>query len=160
MRVRSIPVLALLGVLAVSATGCQQVLKALTPPAVIKHVTIEAKVGTPDAKITGTLRPGYPSNLPLWDGSGVIHTQVVKSSAGKSWSATLQTSDPYDDVVKGMVAGFQKQGWTVVKEDLPSTDTSLTAFSVAASMGSGVVTISAKKGAPTRIDYLIDVTGK
>ena len=160
MRLRSITALVLLGVLAVSATGCQKVLDAVTPPALIKHVTISAKVGTPNAKITGTLKPGYPTNLPLWDGAGVIHTQVVKSSAGKSWQATLQTSDPYDDVVKGIAAGFQKQGWTVVNENLPSTDTSLTAFTVAATTGSGVVTISAKKNEPTRIDYLIDVTAK
>ena len=160
MRLRSMIVLVLLGVLAVSATGCQQILKAVTPAALVKHVTISAKIGTPDAKITGTLKPGYPSNLPLWDGAGVIHTQVVKSSAGKSWQATLQTSDPYDDVVKGIAAGFQKQGWTVVNENLPSTDTSMTAFTVAASTASGVVTISAKKDAPTRIDYPLDVTGK
>jgi len=160
MRLRSITALVLLGVLAVSATGCQQILKVVTPTALIKHVTISAKVGTPDAKITGTLKKGYPSNLPLWDGAGVIHNQVVKSSAGVSWQATLSTADPYDDVVKGMAAGLQKQGWQVSAETLPSTEASTTAFTVAASTGSGVVTISAQKNASTRIDYVIAVSSK
>jgi hypothetical protein len=152
MRVRSILVLALLGLLAVSATGCQQILKAVTPPALIKHVTVSAKVGTPDAQINGKLSPGRPSNLPLWDGSTVVHTQVVKS--------TLGTPDPYDDVVKGMATGLQKQGWQVSAETLPSSEASTTAFTVAASTGTGVVTISAQKNATTRIDYVIAISGK
>ena len=159
MRSRSIAVLGLLGVLAVSAGGCQ-VLKAITPPAIIKHVTISAKVGTPDAKIVGTLKKGYPSNLPLWDGAGVVKNHVVKSHAGNSWSATLSTGDTYADVVKGMAAGFEKQGWTVETQDLASTGTSMTVLTVSGSTGQGVVTIAAQKDHTTQIGYVITGAGQ
>ena len=160
MRARSISVLVLLGVFAVSAAGCQQAIKAITPTAIIKHVTIGAKVGSPDASLQGTLAKGYPTTLPLWDGAGVIHTRMIKTKNGKSWSATLQTNDPYDDVVKGMATGFQKQGWTVLSEDSPASESSTTVFTVTGSNSAGVVTITfPKKLKATRIDYVIELSG-
>lgn len=160
MRLRSLIAIVLLGAVAMSATGCQKVLDVLTPPAIVKTVTVKAKVGAPDAQVTGKLKSGYPSNLPLWAGAAVLKSAVVKSDVGDSWSATLSTPDPYNDVVNGMVTGFQKQGWTAEQADITSSGASTTVITIASDTGSGVVTIVAKKDNTTNIGYVIQSSGK
>ena len=60
-----------------------------------------------------------------------------------------------------MAAGFQKQGWTVLSEDSPASETSTTVFTVTESSSSGVVTITfPKRLKATRIDYVIELSGK
>lgn len=151
-------VLVIAAVLPVS--GCDAITKAVTPAQVIKHVTVQAKVGQPGAKVEGTLKPGAPSNLPLWEGAGVLKSSVVKSSLGKSWSAVLTTADPYDDVVKGMAVGFQRTGWQVESQDVSSTEGSTTVLAVTEASSAGMVTIAAEKDKTTQISYVISPTKK
>jgi hypothetical protein len=155
MRARTIPILMVVGLIAVSAAGCEQIKSAIAPPPKVNHVTIAAKVASPGAPIQGTVKKGAPSSLPFWEGAGVLHTRLVKSEAGNSWQATLATADPYDEVVAGMATGFQNAGWQVESQDASSGNTSATVLTVIGPQGSGVVTIATQKDKSTHIDYVI-----
>jgi hypothetical protein len=160
MRSRSILVVALLSALAVAATGCDSITKMLNPPPVVTHVKVEAKVGKPGATLRGKLKPGAPADLPLWEGAGVTKNSVTKSSVGVAWSATLTTTDPYDDVAKGMAVGFQRANWQVELQDVSSTEGSTTVLTVMGGSATGIVTIAAQKNNTTRIGYVITSAGK
>ena len=155
MRSRLILWCVLVAVVALPLSGCDAVTKAITPPAIIKHVTVQAKVGQPGAQIQGTLKPGAPSNLPLWEGAAVVKSNIVKSKLGKSWSAILTTTDPYDDVVRGMAVGFQRTGWQVESQDVSSAEGSTTVLAVTGSSATGMVTIAVEKDKTTQISYVI-----
>jgi hypothetical protein len=155
MRSRWILWCVLVTVAAVPLSGCEAITKAITPPAIIKHVTVQAKVGQPGAKVEGTLKSGAPSDLPLWEGASVLKSSVVKSKLGKSWSAILATPDAYDDVVKGMAVGFQRTGWQVQSQDVSSTEGSTTVLAVTGPSAAGMVTIAAEKDKTTQISYVI-----
>lgn len=160
MRFGPILSLTVLVAVAVSTSGCDAIKKAVVPAPIITHETIAAKIGQPGAAVRGKLRPGIPANLPLWDGAAVLRSDVIKSDAGNSWSATLSTTDPYSDVMKGMAVGFQKAGWQVETQDTTSTEGSTTVLTVSGSSGVGVVTIAALKDKSTRIGYAITTSGK
>jgi hypothetical protein len=155
---RTILVLCLLAA-AASLGGCKTIVNAIKPTPTVKHVSIEAKVGSPSASIQGTLKPGAPANLPLWDGAGVLKTKTSKSDMGNSWLATLTTADPFNVVVAGMATGFQNTGWQVESQDLSSAGASTTVITVSSSAADGVVTITSQKDNSTHIDYVM-TTGK
>lgn len=160
MRLRFIPICALLCVAALSSAGCQQIKQAITPPPTIKHVKVAAKVAAPGAAVVGKLKDGAPSDLPLWEGASVLHAKVTKSGAGDSWMATLGTGDAYNAVVGGMATGFQNAGWQVQSQDASSGDASATVFTVAGPNAAGVVTISAQQDKTTHIDYAMTALAK
>lgn len=160
MRLRSVLSVALIAVLCVGITGCAQIEKAIAPPPKIKHVVIAAKVAAPNAQIVGVLKKGVPSNLPLWPGSGVMKERLTKGVNGNSWSATLGTADPYQDVVNGTAKGFEDAGWQVMQQDVSSIGASSTVLTVSSSTGEGVVTITAEKDKTTQIGYVIAVGSK
>jgi hypothetical protein len=153
--------LALLSGLLVAASlaagGCDFIKKQAPT---ITRVTVAAKIGVPGAGVQGELRKGTPENLPLWEGASVLRSDVIKSDAGNSWSATLRTTDPYVDVMKGMVVGFQKAGWQVESQDTASTEGSTTVLTVSSASDMGIVTITAQKDQSTRIGYAITRTGQ
>jgi hypothetical protein len=155
MRYRSILIGVLLAVSLLVATGCDSITQVLNPPPVVTHVKVDAKVGKPGAALRGTLKPGAPADLPLWEGAGVTRNAVTKSRAGVAWSATLTTADPYDDVVKGMAVGFQRANWQVELQDVTSTESSTTVLTVASGSATGIVTIAARKDGTTRIGYVV-----
>jgi hypothetical protein len=161
MRARSVLVLGLLLVAIVPlASGCDQIEKAVKPKPVVKKVTIEPKVGKPGAALQGALKEAPPATLPLWEGATVARdSRVTKSSAGKTWFATLTTPDKYTDVSKGMAVGFQRAQWEVQLVDVAATDASSTVLSVAGGTASGVVTISSSKDNLTQINYVITSSG-
>jgi hypothetical protein len=155
MRYRSILFALLLAAFSLMASGCDSITQMLNPPPVVTHVKIEAKVGKPGVSLRGTLKPGAPTDLPLWEGAGVTRNVVTKSRAGVAWSATLTTADPYDDVVKGMAVGFQRASWQVELQDVTSTEGSTTVLTVASGSATGIVTIAAQKDSTTRIGYVM-----
>lgn len=160
MRVRFVLALAsLLVVTAPFAGGCDQIEQAVKPKPVVKKVTIEPKVGKPGAALQGSLTAPAPADLPLWEGAVVQRNKVTKSSAGTSWFATVTTSDKYEDVAKGMAAGFQRASWQVQLQDVSATDTSSTVLVVSGASASGVVTVSSWKNNLTQINYVITSSG-
>ena len=159
MRSRPLVSFGLLVVIALALSGCDAIKGLVSGTPVVNHVFVSAKVGKPGAAVNGTLKPGTPSDLPLWEGSDVTKSKVTKSTAGTSWTATVITHDAYKDVATGMGAGFQKAGWQVESQDVGSVDSSQTALSVSGSSGTGIVTIAAQKDKTTRIDYVIVVGG-
>lgn len=156
MRVRPVMLLALLALSALTLAGCDKIEEAIKPskPAV-RRVTIEAKIGVPDAALRSPLKDPAPAGVPLWEGAGIARNKVTKSSSGTSWFATLTTKDKYSDVAKGMAVGFQKAGWAVQLQDVSATDASSTVLAVSGSSGSGVVTITETKNSLTQINYVI-----
>jgi hypothetical protein len=160
MRSRSIFLIALIAVVSLVGTGCDSLTKVLSSPPVITHVKVEAKVGKPGVALRGTLKPGAPADLPLWEGAGVTKNMVTKSKVGTSWSATLTTTDPYEDVAKGMAVGFQRANWQVELQDVASTEGSTTVLTVIGASATGIVTIAAQKNNTTRIGYVITSAGK
>jgi hypothetical protein len=160
MRYRSILFIALLAAFALMATGCDSLSQMLNPAPVVTHVKVEAKVGKPGVPLRGKLKPGAPADLPLWEDAGVTKNAVTKSPAGVAWSATLTTTDPYDDVVKGMAVGFQRANWQVELQDVTSTEGSTTVLTVASGSATGIVTIAAQKSNTTRIGYVMTSADK
>ena len=160
MRSRYVPIAVLIGVLALSSAGCDLIKNVLSPSPIVNHITGEAKVGKPGATIQGGLKPGAPDTLPIWEGASVLRTKVFKSSAGDTWSATLTTKDPYQEVVAGMATGFQKQGWDVASQDLSSGNTSTTVLTVSTTQAAGLCTIATDKDKTIHIDYALTLVGK
>jgi hypothetical protein len=156
MRVRSIVSIALIATLALGLTGCEQIKKAITPPPTINQVTIKAKVASPDATIVGTFAEKVPANLPVWPDSTLLRDAVTKGSNGKSWSATFESKDLYDDIVTGTAKGFQDASWQVMQQDISSAEASVTVFTVSSGDAEGVVTVTAQPDkTTTRIGYVI-----
>ena len=155
MRQRTVLSVLLVGILALGLTGCDQIEKAIAPAPKITHVTVAAKVAAPGAKTTPALKH-VPSHVPLWPDSGVYRTErVTKGSNDESWSTTLSTSDPYQDVVDGTAKGFQDAGWQVMQQDVSSTDASITVLTVSSSSGEGDVTVTAQKDHTTQVGYVV-----
>jgi hypothetical protein len=155
MRPRPLLSFGLLVVVALSLSGCKAINDFVAGTPVIKRVTVAAKIGQPGATVNGALKPGAPTDLPLWESADVTKTDVGKSDSGKSWSATLSTHDAYPDVVKGMAVGFQRAGWEVQSQDVVSGETSSTVLSVSGPSGAGIVTIAAQEDKTTQIAYII-----
>jgi hypothetical protein len=151
---------ALVAVLAMGVTGCDQIKKAITPPPKVTRVAVAAKVAAPNAKIVGTLKQKLPDNLPLWPGSGVMKERLTKGSNGDSWSATFTSADPYTDVVNGTAKGFQDASWQVMQQDVSSVDASITVLTVSSQAAEGVVTVTAQPDKSTQIGYVITTPSK
>ena len=135
-------------------SGCGSIKAMVTPPPKIQHVTISAKVASPGAQVTPALT-NVPSNVPLWPGAAVEKKRIKGPANGDSWSATLTTTDPYQDVLAGTAKGFQDSGWTVAAVNVSSSDASSSVLTVSSTGAEGVVTVTQRPNGVTGIVYVI-----
>jgi hypothetical protein len=153
MQRRVLGMLACVALVSLAMTGCTQIQQILTPTPVVNKVTIEATAAVPGAPVTGRLAKGMPKDLPLWPGSAVSKSILIKSGSGNTWSATLTTPDPYSDVLNGVGVGFQKGGWDVAAQDVSSAEISSTVMTVSGPTVDGVVTVTGTKKGTVEITY-------
>lgn len=117
-------------------SGCASVSQVLAPGP--KVVTQEAVVARPDAEVAGELEDGLPDGVPLWPGAEV----VTSRAAAGAYNLTLRATEPYDEVLAGMVAGFTDAGWTVEQADAGETGTRTSVLAVSGPTTEGIVTVS------------------
>jgi len=156
MRVRTILAAVLICAVAVSATGCDRIKQAFTPPApgTVTHSATVAAVGAP---VVGKVTKGFPNDIPLWPNSSVDKTRKVDAPNGTAWRAVFYSQDPYDTVLKGVGVGFQRAGWQVSSVSAGTTDTPSDVLSAAKDNTDIVITLSksTKPVVGTRIEYVI-----
>jgi hypothetical protein len=150
MRGRLVASTALIAVLSLSATGCEQLAGRFVPAP--KIVTREATVAVAAAAVDGAFDSAPPDGLPLWPTAKVIKSERAKGS--KSWTETLLAADTYDDVAAGMVTGLEKGGWQVETIDASTAEARTSILNVAGNGREGVITI-AETPEGTTIGYVI-----
>ena len=153
MRVRLIVLAALLAVVVPGVSGCGQIDAMLNPKP--KVITQEATVAVAGASVQGQLEAEMPEGLPLWPDAVVTDSTLSKVPGGKSWAASFTTTDVYDDVYKGMGAGFQRAGWTVESVDTSVPEAKSATFTVQKDNVEGVVSISQVDSGTVSIDYVM-----
>jgi len=132
-------------------TGCTRLETALTPPP--KVVTEEATVAVDGASVVGELSAETPEGLPLWPGGEVVESLSTEDS----YSLTLTTGDPYDDVLAGVAAGFEAAGWEVASEE--STEGGRVGVLTLTTQGQeGFVTITEIDSSSVQLDYVLVAT--
>jgi len=136
-------------VVALSTVGCKQLEQRFTPPP--KVVTEEATVAVAAAQVSGELSADTPEGLPIWPGATVLESTGTEDAYG----LTLQTSDPYDDVLAGVAAGFEQAGWTVAREQGDGEDASSVVLTVGNDAFDGFLTISRIETSTTQLDYVL-----
>ena len=147
MKSRIALVIALLA-LAVSAMACDRVEQAVAPEPEV--VTQEATVAVAAAAVDGELPKGMPEVIPLWPGASVSGGEVTDGAIVLS----LETSEPYADVLAGTSVGFERAGWSVAEG---AEEASATALDVAGEGYEGIVTVTGTDEI-TKIDYLLSQT--
>ncbi|NTU71295.1 MAG: hypothetical protein HGB10_05705 [Coriobacteriia bacterium] len=155
LRLKSMVLVALLAG-AVVVSGCsvkQSIDEKLAPEPT--QVTVEATVAAVGAPIDGTLKPGFPDTLPMWPGAKVAAGKTTKTPQGKSYSATLTTTDPYADVLAGVGEGLKRAGWTVEAMDVGTPEQQATILSASSDSADGIITVSQLPKKPVRIEYVI-----
>lgn len=151
MRARLFLAASLISVLALSATGCDQLTERFKPAPTI--VTREATVAVAGAPLEGSFQYEPPQGMPFWPTAKVIQPEK-RAKGSKSWDETLLAADTYDVVLAGMVTGLEKGGWQVetIDASVPGSRTSL--LNVVGNGREGVVTI-AETPEGTTIAYVI-----
>lgn len=134
---------------AFSLTGCQSVERSLAPEPVV--VTQEATAAAAAAPVVGTLAENTPRELPLWPQSSVVSSEVDSGT----YSVELSTTDPYEDVLNGVAAGFERSGWSVVVEDEGDVGLRTAVLTVTSDKYEGLVTISETESSTVSIDYYL-----
>ena len=151
MRARTIVTAALIGVLSIAATGCDQMTERFKPEP--KIVTREATVAVAAAPVVGSFRDAVPNGLPLWPTAKVVEPEK-RAKASKSWDETLLAADTYEDVLAGTVTGLERGGWQVETIDASTEEASATVLNVAGNGREGVITIT-RTPEGTTIGYVI-----
>jgi len=146
---RAVVLSALAALVAFSLLGCQQLEQRFTPPP--KVVTQEATVAVDGAQVSGELAPETPEGLPLWPGATVLESTGTDDAYG----LTLQTSDPFQDVLSGVAAGFEQAGWEVAQEGEGGEDATSVVLTVKSDALEGFVTISQVETSTTQLDYVM-----
>jgi hypothetical protein len=139
-------------VAAFALSGCEALRSSV--PQKTQVVYQKATVAAVNAPVEGALE-GVPSDLPMWPKSKVVAVKTTKTPQGKTWTATLMTTDKYDDVLKGMVAGLQNSGWTVEQADASSGDTKSSLLTLSTPSAQGVLTLSQVDTATTSLEFVI-----
>ena len=152
MLPRAVTVSFLAALLAFSLVGCKQLEQRFTPPP--KVVTQEATVAVGGAPVQGELAAETPEGLPLWPGAQVVESTGTEDAYG----LTLLTSDPYEDVLNGVAAGFEKAGWQVAQDAGGGEDAASVVLTVKSDALEGFVTISQIETATTQLDYVVTAT--
>jgi hypothetical protein len=151
MRARLVVATAIIGVLSLSATGCDQLTQKFKPAPTI--VTREATVAVAAAPVEGTFRSPAPDGLPLWPTAKVVDAGS-RNKSSKSWDETLLTADTYDIVLAGLVTGLEKGGWQVATIDASVPGARTSVLNVVGNGREGVITI-AETPEGTTIGYVI-----
>lgn len=151
MTARRFGLAAAVALVALSASGCQALKEKLAPEPTV--VTRKAVVAAADASVDGTLAPGMPEGVPLWPDAEVLSSSKDK----QSYNLMLRTRKSYDDVLAGLVTGFEKAGWQVAQEE--STDQGLknAILTVSSDVSQGVVTVadSVESSGAVEIGYVL-----
>lgn len=134
--------------LLVPATGCARLEKAFTPPP--KVVTQEATVAASGVEVTGDLGE-VPEGLPLWPGAEVVD----QKSMDGAYALTLVTTENYDDVLKGVIVGFERAKWEAAQDDAVTGEEGIASIAVANEQFEGFVTLTQADDGSVQIDYLI-----
>jgi hypothetical protein len=150
MRVR-LAAAALIGVLALSAAGCDTIANQFVPDP--KIVTREATVAAVGAPGNGAFQYAVPDGLPLWPQASVAKVEK-RAKGSKSFDETLLTADTYDTVLAGMVTALEKGGWTVDTIDASTAEAAISVLNVSGHDREGVITIT-QTPEGTTIAYLI-----
>lgn len=151
MRSRRVLSACLILVAMLSLSGCTRLQAAFTPDPEV--ITEEATVAAAGAAVSGELSPDTPQGLPVWPGAEVIES----ISSEDSYSLTLSTSDPYDDVLPGMAAGFERAGWEVTSEESDEGGR-IAVLSLNTEAQEGFVTITELEGGAVQLDYVLVTT--
>ena len=141
--------------LAVSVVGCAPIAESLRPSP--KVIAVDAPVARVDVELSGEqLAPGRPPSLPLWPGSTVVASAETPTPQGKSWTATLVTTDDFDDVVAGLAAGLKDAGWTAEVSDASVSAQQMTLLSAAGSSADALFTVDrSAEASVTSIDVVV-----
>ncbi len=153
MRVRIIAVTVLLAVALPGLAGCDKVDAYLNPKP--KVVTQEATVAVAGANVSGTVEAEMPQGLPLWPDAVATASTTSHVPGGTTWATSFTTTDAYDDVFKGMGAGFQRAGWTVETEDIGTPEAKAAVFTVSKDNIEGAITITDVAPGQVTIDYVM-----
>lgn len=136
MSARRLSLLLALALVAVAASGCTSLEKRLAPER--KVVTQKAIVASSKATIEGTAVAGLPGDIPLWPGSEVVATKNHK----ESYDLTLRTADGYDEVLAGLAAGFEDEGWEVMQDESAEEGVKSAILTVAKDDSQGIITVA------------------
>ncbi len=144
--------LAALAVLAAMAlAGCDTLQSVVTPEPEV--ITEEATVAVAGAAVSGELSADTPQGLPLWPGAEVIES----TSSEDTYSLTLSTGDPYDDVLPGLAAGFERAGWEVTSEESDEGGR-IAVLSLTTQGQEGFITITELESKAVQLDYVLVTT--
>jgi hypothetical protein len=146
---RRLTIMLALTVLVAPATGCAGLRERFTPPPTV--VTEEATRAASGAAVRGDLDPSTPSDLPLWPSGQVVDS----TSTDDAYSLTLTTDDAFDDVLKGVAAGFTDAGWEVTSDASGEEGGRTAILEVAREGREGLVTLTEIEGPLTQLDYVI-----
>lgn len=141
--------MAVAAVALMAMSGCSSMQERFTPGP--KVVTKEATVAVDGARVMGDLSKNTPDGLPLWPGATVTESTGTDQAYGLS----LTTTDPYDDVLNGVAAGFEDAGWTVTREETGGEETRSVILTVASESLQGFVTLTEIGDGTTQVDYTI-----
>lgn len=83
------------------------------------------KVASSSAKVSGTLDPAHPADIPVWEGAKVVSSVLAGETI---YDLELSTTDGIEDVKYGVGTGLEEEGFTV--EKLDETDTSIALMAV------------------------------
>ena len=138
-RYTTLVLFALVFVLAFALTGCSAKGSAKkTGPQI-------AEVG---AQVNGTLKEGYPKDLPLWAGATVKSSKDTKKGDAEAYEAEFLIKAAYDKVSYGYGEGLKQAGWNpqTVSQDSKSVLISATKGGTSAAItlnnnGDGTVSV-------------------
>ncbi|HEY5112541.1 MAG TPA: hypothetical protein VIJ45_00330 [Coriobacteriia bacterium] len=121
-RVRIGVMLALVVVVALVVTGCQQTADQASKSAVEAATGVKVDQSGDNVTVTGNdgssttmgkaLPAGMPSDFPVYPGT-VITGNKSTTSEGTSWSYSMETADSVQKVTDWFKAELEKAGWTV-----------------------------------------------
>jgi uncharacterized protein YceK len=150
MKLRRAVIALVLIAIAVPLSGCSF---ARSESASAQEPAPRAPVASASAAVVGELPAGWPKSLPVWPGARVAGGDCPK---GGPFTLTLETGDQRQDVVNGLVEGFEKASWTVTSSD---DDSSTTSLEVSNDTLEGIVSVSSGQDANC-IEYLLTPLGR
>lgn len=133
----------------VSTAGCSSVSQVLAPTP--KVVTKAALVAAVDAEVDGELAPGLPEGTPLWPGAKVTYS----GAAEQAYNLTLVATESYDDVLAGMAAGFENEGWDVAQEESGETGARTSVLTVSGPYAAGILTVTEVSDGTVGLAYVL-----
>jgi hypothetical protein len=118
-------------------------------------VTVEATVAAVSAPLEGSVTDGFPDSVPLWPGAKVTKSKKTKTPQGTSYSVSMTTVDPFDNVVAGVGEGLKQAGWTVEVTDASTPEQKASILMVTSPDADGIVTIAQATETSVGIQYVV-----